>query len=858
MSTEIPPLPPARSPWLWLGLLLPALILAGSALALTRPTAPTPGPQALAIDKQLQKAGPGGPAVVLIGNSMVASGVDARQLAEGLNLPRPQVAHATAPGSRVATWYAILQNRVLGGGHTPKVVVIGSTVEWLLNPALRSAKDRDNLLGQLGADEPVIDRLLYGAEPGPGRLLQRALNRRGPLRSAVVDGARDAALGALFPGEDAEAALAGVFAAEALRPSAGTRAAMPVLADGDAAGDPVTAAPSSGLRPPADGFVPELLRLARDGGFKLVFARMPVPPSRREDSPEALAAMRELVELINASGVATWVDLTTLPLTDADFEDWIHLGPSGRRQMTAALQAALVQLGAMGEGPLTPGVVPDDPPVFRRIDALPELGPLKLKPVDGAACAWTAVPADPRARAVGDQVLGKDGLVPRSPLILLEDGVPLPRPEKPGAMGAAACDGGAAHVGGAFRLSPRAPADGAADPLAGRVYTIGLDPSPSVSAGRQGTAWWVAPGSRLEVEVARPAAGAALRVLALPRGDGPALSVDLGAGPTPLRPLDAGAHGAELPVPPGEGPLVIALSADPSGAFWSLLDLRLRPPGGPERALLGGAAGAADALRVLDGPDRQRLVLDASPPPPVAFAAPRAHKGQAARADGPTALLGQLVALRKTVGKGAQGLLDLRLGGQPLDPGKGDCREVIDQGGGLYCHNDRFVLFSAPPGVDLLSAPLEASLRAERLRQTDLWIYPNDALTLRLPPPEKGRSPLPAAANTLELALHLPPPPEAGWPAEPLQVELLIDGAPLAAAPVAWAAAAAGAVALPLDRPVAPEARELALRVTSPASAPVAVLHSLTLRRDAAGLVGGAGAPAGADGEGDKAAPEAP
>jgi hypothetical protein len=310
-------------------------------------------------------------------------------------------------------------------------------------------------------------------------------------------------------------------------------------------------------------------------------------------------------------------------------------------------------------------------------------------------------------------------------------------------------------------------------------------------------------------------------------------------------------------VPAGEGPLVIALSADPAGAFWSLLDLRLLPPGGPERALLGGAAGAADALRVLDGPDRQRLVLDAGPPPPVAFAAPRAHKGQAARADGPAALLGQLVALRKTVGKGAQGLLDLRLGGQPLDPGRGDCREVIDQGGGLYCHNDRFVLFSAPAGAELLGAPLEATLSPERLRQTDLWIYPGDALRLRLPPPEKGRSPLPAAANTLELALHLPPPPEGGWPAGALEVELHVDGAPRAAGPLAWAAAAAGPLRLPISPPLGAEDRELQLLVRSPAGAPVAVLHSLTVSRDAAGLVGGAdGAEAG--GEGYEGAPEVP
>ncbi len=857
MSTEIPPLPPARSPWLWLGLLLPALILAAAGWALTRPPPVEPGPQALAIDKQLQKAGPGGPAVVLIGNSMVASAVDGRQLAEGLGLPRPQVAHATVLGSRVGTWYAILQNRVLAGGHRPKVVVIGSTLEWLLNPALRSAVDRQNLLGQLGPDEPVIDRLVFGVQPGGGALLQRALNRRGPLRAAVLDGARGAALGWLFPGQDAEAALAEVFAAEALRPSAGPRAAMPVLVDEEAAGAPVTAAPAAGLLPPDEGFVPELLRLAREGGFKLVFARMPTPPSRREDSPGALAAHRELVELINASGVATWVDLTDLPLTDADYADWIHLGPSGRRTLTAALQQRLVELGAVGEGPLRPGALPEDPPAFRRVDALPELGPLKLKKVDGAACAWMAVPADPRARAVGEQLLAKDGLVPRSPLVLLEDGQPLPRPAKPGQLGATACDGGAAQLSGGFRLSPRPPAAGpAADPTAGRVYSLGLDPAISVSAGRQGEAWWVAPGSRLEVEVARPAPGARLRFLALPRGEGPALAVDLGAGPAPLGPLEGGAFGAELPVPAGEGPLVIALAADPAAPFWSLLDLRIVPAEGPARALLGAAAGAADALRVLDGADRQRLVLEAGPPPAVPLGPPRAHKGLAARAEGPAPLLAQLVALRKKAGRAGASPLELRLGGQPLSA-SGECKSVMEEGGGLFCHNDRLVIFSAPGGGDPLAAPLEAALSAERLRQTDLWIYPGDALRLRLPPPEKGRSPLPAAANTLELALHLPPPPEGGWPAGALEVELHVDGAPRAAGPLAWAAAAAGPLRLPISPPLGAEDRELQLLVRSPAGAPVAVLHSLTVSRDAAGLVGGAdGAEAG--GEGYEGAPEVP
>lgn len=812
----LPSMPPLASLWTVLAVLCPVVVL-GLALGwLARPLDHEPSEDALRLEGMLAKAGEAGPEVVLLGNSLVDMGVDRKQLAGALGLPAERVVSQIVPGSRVAAWYAVLKNRVYANGHRPRLVVVGATVAWLLDPSLQTALDRQKLSDQLGPEEPVIQEKLFG-QGGGWAPWQRVQARRAPVRTRLLNGVRDGVLDRLFPEVDGEAALASVFAAEAVSDRGEERRVIPVVE--------VERKPrrtkAAELRP-EEGLVADLVRLAGEQGTRLVFVRMPVPPDRVVDQDVDPEHHRALVQLVNEAEHAAWLDLSDLELRQGDFADWIHLGTQGRRKLTAALGTALAELDTLEDGALPAAAMPEAPPSLVRTGGL-ELGALELKRMDGRACAWMAVPRDRDVRGLADNRLMKDGLTGRSPLQLRENGSLLDYEPKHWTIGADDCNGRFAHVGPGLQFSPRS-----AEPIEPGAaldgqYTAELIPDAVLPVEPEGEAVWLVPGGRLTVAVDQAEAGTVL-VLGVARGGGegrPMLRID--GKEAPLEPGPGGLLRASLPA--AAGPLEVALETPVDGPFVLLLELGLQRAD-THRSLLGASAGDRRSFRFFGGSVRKGLTAEFGPPPELPTPAPVAQRGKAARFNGPKSLLAELAALRTELGRYEASPLRVFEDGVQLDGSNKVCAAVVEKGEGRICHNDRFALFSSSDGSPPLSngRRYTLGLAPERVDRFDLWLYPGDSGRVVLPP--EALQAVPWGASRLDLAALVPPGRETA-----LQVRLVIDGEAVLEAD--WELGPGQqerSFRLPPGLP--PRPGSVSLELATAAEGPSVVLRSVVLRRE--------------------------
>ncbi len=740
----VPPLPPVRSPWFLAGLAAPVVVLALALAWLGRPVERAPDAATKAIEKWLDKAGPEGPAVVVLGNSLAWSGTDRAVLGAAAGVPPARVVAATVTGSRAPTWTAVLKNRVLAAGHRPDVVVVGLTLEWLLNPSLHSPRQREILLGQLSGDDPVIQQVVFGKEPLPGPL-RRAVDRRGTVRAATVDGIRGAVAELLVPEEDGEALLAEVFADDQLRGMDGPSGVMEALADGRP--DAAALTRVAGARPPDQGMLPALLDLAAAHGLTLVLVRLPTSPGHAVDSAEALAHHGAVVEMVNASPHATWLDLSELPLRPADFADRLHYGPSGKAAVSAAIGTAL---GALGDGPLATAAVPAAPVRWARTDTLAPLA-LTISPKPGKPCLWQATVDDPRGAAVGEGPLLRQGLSRRSPFVLEEDGTPLERQDNAALIGKSDCDGTHLHLSRVLHFAPGAAA--ADDPAAHR-YTLALRPETALPTGDDGAdAWWVPPGSTLTGALDGRRSGT-LSVLAVALGGPPAATLRLGDTDHPLAELGGGLVGLRLPLAPGAEGLALSVPAD--GPFLSLLDVTVTDAEGRAASLLDPQRDEAGVRRYLDGKATDPVAFTAGPPPALALPAdPTLHKGKA-RFVGLPPLLADLAQLRDQLAHADSSPVALVEGDQTRATALPRCFDLSGLAPGAACHNDKALYMGIPEGMKPAQAAARygLALRAERLHRRDLWLYPGDRARSTLH--RRLFRALPYATNTLSLTALVP------------------------------------------------------------------------------------------------------
>lgn len=426
--------------------------------------------------------------VVIVGNSKAGSDIDARALADQLDL-EGQVVPLGIFGSGMPAWYALLEQRVYGNGHRPRLIVVYGQLGALLHGRAVTDGERRSIAGWSTFPSAVLDREMFRRDPA-----SRVRDRSAAWRSAILDGVRDIAVGLAFPRAPdgyARTSLEHLFG-EAQTRGTGQARVSPIA-------EARTAVMTSSDDDPALGYLPDLVRLAHANGARVLVVRAPVSGAARGRDAAATAVEEQLYALVNDLGVS-WIDLHELPVPASAFRDDFHMTRAGATILTAALSDAIVK-GNVLEGGVLPAVPPFAALEVTRLGELPalSLGVPRLK----GGCEWL-VSLDAPAE-VGDDRLFAAGLGPSSPVRLEAGGIDL-APHAPRASLEGPCGGGFAHAGGDLRVSPPS------SPPAGlRAH---LDPAVAVDAGRGSHQAWVYPAGALEWRLPASAGADVVRVRA--------------------------------------------------------------------------------------------------------------------------------------------------------------------------------------------------------------------------------------------------------------------------------------------------------------------------------------------------------
>ncbi len=299
-------------------------------------------PEPHAIARRLRAARP---EVIVLGSSVAQRDIDRDELAAALNLPADSVMMAAIPASTGAHWAAVLHHVVYAREGGPKVVVIADALASLLTPDVEGHEERLRLAEVLRGRAPAFDAVLgekafggpYGLEAERLRLAVRELRR------TWVGGVPDLVIGLLWGARSSPQAGGRQIVVEAT-----DRVFRPEHMEGETRrGLPEMFRPPEPERAwrlptsPEGSFLPEMLQAVRAHGARLVFARMPFPPSFPEVDRLPPALEHQAAAYLVAEG-AGYVDLRSLGLTDADFSDRDHATPEGAARISRAVAEALL------------------------------------------------------------------------------------------------------------------------------------------------------------------------------------------------------------------------------------------------------------------------------------------------------------------------------------------------------------------------------------------------------------------------------------------------------------------------------------------------------------------------------------
>lgn len=438
------------------------------------------------------------PRVVILGNSVTQTHIDPDRVAAALDREPVERVHAKA--SNAITWWLMLKNHVYGAGAEPELLIVPFELDFLLAQQL-TGDESARAAPYWGPVELELEQKLMSS--GGPRWWQRLKQRRGEHRDWFLETTRDLMVQQFFveegeaaDGHDlAEHAFEELFSFEHMR-GAGERgaSAVPIV---DVREEIAARRANLFERTVAASLVPELLALTAEHGTRVLFVQIPLPPSNdRSAFDRALRA--ELVETLNQHDHASFLDLSDLPVTAADFSDKIHLNARGRDRFTTALVEGLEALDVLGDGPL-PQVEVEAIARISRLGTPPAMPELTYEATGGCE---QRLKLPPELRVLGTRLLWREGIKGTSPLEVLERGEPLLY--VPG-LGEA-CSGAYVHESAQLEVNASEPfAD--APSLSLRLS----EQTPLVQNG--GEAWWVYPGTTLLLEFDKPWPEEQLRVL---------------------------------------------------------------------------------------------------------------------------------------------------------------------------------------------------------------------------------------------------------------------------------------------------------------------------------------------------------
>jgi hypothetical protein len=270
------------------------------------------------------------PEFVFIGDSMLGSRIDPAHMRRAINR---QTWWVMQPGTGSAWWYLAFKNHVLDAGVTPKAAIVFFRDYNLTDVMFRlDASFRWSLDTVAGPEEPELNAVLARRRQGGWSAVHAAVERVydvAPLKARADDRLSQWPAEHLAGSRRAAAFtkdMNGLFAFEKLRP----------MADADMAAEQAQADLAENL---PTSILPELIRLARSRGVRLVFVRVQRRP-RPDGPPLQSPALRKYVADLRAyleSEGAIFIDDTGNPAFTLDwYKDGDHMLGSKRRAYTDA------------------------------------------------------------------------------------------------------------------------------------------------------------------------------------------------------------------------------------------------------------------------------------------------------------------------------------------------------------------------------------------------------------------------------------------------------------------------------------------------------------------------------------------
>jgi hypothetical protein len=282
------------------------------------------------------------PEIVLVGDSILYTGVENRELSKALDVKTNSIA---VPGSGSAIWYLILKNVILQAKHHPKYVVIPFRDTQLTLPSFRTTGHYFSVVDEYAsAHEPLLMDLAYINTMNPAEKIAEQYfppySARWLLRDGLNRHLRYFAPSTLLncPERCTDNAINAVLNKEAMNNiNFSIRGAYDVnILYARAALDFENQVDQS--------FLPVIIQLARENNITLVFVRMKNLdyPTHAYETPALSNYIRSLEAYLSKQANVRYLDLShDERILPAYFSDGAHFNEGGKSAFTLILAGEL-------------------------------------------------------------------------------------------------------------------------------------------------------------------------------------------------------------------------------------------------------------------------------------------------------------------------------------------------------------------------------------------------------------------------------------------------------------------------------------------------------------------------------------
>ncbi len=438
--------------------------------------------------------------VLVIGASLANTDIKPKLLASRLGYQPDDAVVFSVPASVAPHWYAILKYRLYAAGHEPEVVVVVSTLQGMVLNTPVTEASHVNLTVQLPDEgDPVIQEKVKRTS---SQYVTRLREGRTKVRTKVFEAARTLPAALFFTSErtggrmgrgEAAGVMSEVFADD--------KTDMALLGNAT----PIVELnrerrflDTQNFVSAQDSFIPEITDMVSEHGGRILWVRPPLSPDTPEEFldvvPEGTA--EQAGALIQARG-GHFLDLSDLDYPASLFQDWEHMTDNGATQFTGALVTEMKDRDITERPVVTETERPGahlwsgegtNPTTFA---TPPQPVPnLELESRKGGVGGFSTS---------GMPILSSISAVVRpltstrcSPVRVLEDGVPLSRPNAMCREVAGKKFGRSCHATEGILFSA---SDGSDPATNGRVYTAGLSEDRTC-----GSAMWLYPNDTLSAQ----------------------------------------------------------------------------------------------------------------------------------------------------------------------------------------------------------------------------------------------------------------------------------------------------------------------------------------------------------------------